>query len=81
MVETITNFMVFITSFLVPCDKSTYTCFLVNLSKTREGFSEYSCFETNDEYAMNGDAFNPYLQGNIILNMYSIEDMYFTKYT
>ena len=74
--------MVFITSFLVPCDKSTNTCFLVTLSKTRDGFSEHSCFEANDEYAMNGDAFDPYhQQGNIKLNMYCVEDTYFTKYT
>ena len=71
--------MVFITSFLVPCDKSTYTCFLVTLSKTKDGVSEYSCFEANDEYAMNGDAFDQYHQGNIILNIYCVEDMYFTR--
>jgi hypothetical protein len=74
----ITKFLVFITSFLVPCDKSTNTCFLVTLSKKND---EYSCFEANDEYAMNEDAFDPYHQGNIKLNMYCVEDMYFTKYT
>ncbi len=67
--------------FKLLCDKSTNTCFLVPLSKTRDGFSEYSCFEANDEYAMNGDAFDPYHQGNIKFNMYCVEDMYFTKYT
>ena len=30
--------------------------------------------------AVKGDAFDPYLQGNIIQNMYSVEDMY-KKYT
>jgi hypothetical protein len=31
-------------------------------------FSENSCFEANDEFAMNGDAFDQYHQGNIILD-------------